>query len=236
MLDFAIVISVFNEEDMLPDCLASIAGTGIAPDRVVVVDGAWQGGRDGAHTFAGSAGPSTDATEEIVRTAGANWLPVEKPWPSQEAKRSAMFKVAGAERVLVMDADERLVGSPPSEWPDWHSNVMIKDVGENDMPGVRGEWPLGDYCADFKPELRFFRVTADLECAYPGGYISGGRIIKAYADAAGTSALEILEGLKIEHHANERSEQRKQDKRAYYKVEHPERVRWQNAIHKAFAE
>lgn len=230
--NLSVVMSVFEEEELLPRALASLSKVGIAPGQVVVFDGAWAGGKDGEHVFANSEGPSKDSTMQIAKEWGACCVEVEHPWQSQEDKRTAMFRAAHswATHIFVMDADEELEGSFPHDFPDDHCNIMVRCVGPNDLPGIRGVWPHGDYCADYKPELRLFKRFPDLECVYPGGYIAARKWIEAYDGIE--SALPILDGVTMLHHGNDRSDDRKAQKIAYYKEEHPERARFQKVIHK----
>jgi len=77
-----------NEEEMLPDCLASVRGIA---DEIVLVDTG-----------------STDRTREIARAAGAAVL--ERPWDDDfAAPRNLAARHARGDWLLVLDADERLV-------------------------------------------------------------------------------------------------------------------------------
>ena len=76
-----------DEEEMLPACLASVAG---AVDEIVVVDTG-----------------SRDATARIAQEAGARVAHL--PWSDDfSAPRNAALDLATGEFVLVLDADERL--------------------------------------------------------------------------------------------------------------------------------
>ncbi len=78
-----------NEEGFLPGCLKSVADV---VDQMVVVDTG-----------------STDATPEIAAAAGA--LVVHRAWDDDfSAARNAALDAATGDFVLVLDADERLVG------------------------------------------------------------------------------------------------------------------------------
>jgi glycosyltransferase involved in cell wall biosynthesis len=74
-----------NEEQRLPDCLASV---GFCQEIVLVDSG------------------STDATTEIARAAGARV--VEQPWLGFAAQRNVALDHATGEWVLEIDADERV--------------------------------------------------------------------------------------------------------------------------------
>lgn len=76
-----------DEEEMLPGCLASVAGVA---DEVVVVDTG-----------------STDRTMEIARAAGATVL--VRPWDDDfSAPRNLGIEHARGDWILILDADERL--------------------------------------------------------------------------------------------------------------------------------
>ena len=208
------VMAVFEEEDLLPGALASLVDSGV--DRVYVFDGAWTGFGDGI---------SRDRTREIAGEYGAHVS--AGCWSSQEAKRTAMFWLCGAgdgDHVFVFDADERLEGRFPDLDSEQHYNVLVKCVGPNDLPGVRGEWPCGDYFPDWKPELRVFAYSRSLECRWPGGYWDAGGRIEPYADPSGAPRLPVLDGVRFTHHGAERSPERIARKLAYYRREHPRRA------------
>lgn len=226
------VMAVYNEEALIGQAVESLQRIGV--DRVVVFDGAWEGFGDG---------PSTDRTCDVALDLDCTVIAGPRPWPSQEAKRTAMFRQSGAKRgdyVIVADADEVWEGILPDEAPAGHMNVMVRCVGENDLPGIRGTWPNGDYCPDWKPELRCFFWNPSLECAWPGGYLDGDNFIQPYNDlhvweTKGPSALPVLDGVRFEHHGNSRSPERIAQKIAYYEREHPKRRAWQAALSKAYA-
>lgn len=222
-------MAVWNEEALLPDALESLNAAGVQMHNVLVFDGAWKGF---GQKPGGRSPHSTDRTEAVVFGAGAYWLPSPPSgWESQEEKRNAMFSYAYQDYdvAFVMDADERLEGRFPDRLLDGHANVMVKCVGENDLPGIRGEWPRGDYYADWKPELRLFRLSSELHCKWPGGYWDADGKIEPYADYAGTPALPVLDGVRFTHHGADRSPDRIEQKIAYYHAEHPERAQRQRA-------
>ena len=78
-------IIAFNEEQKLPDCLASVAFCA----EVVVVD---------SH--------STDRTREIARERGAKVI--ERDWPGHIEQKNFAIDQATQEWVLCLDADERV--------------------------------------------------------------------------------------------------------------------------------
>jgi len=74
-----------DEEDRLPDCLASLRWC----DEIVVVD---------SH--------SEDRTREIAKSAGARV--VERDWPGHVAQKEFAVRVASHDWVFCIDADERV--------------------------------------------------------------------------------------------------------------------------------
>jgi hypothetical protein len=217
-MSLIVVLSVWNEEQMLPGALKSLDHAGV--DSVVVFDGAWRGFADPGEWL------SSDRTVSIATKWGAHVHQPARPWDSQEEKRTAMFHHCGSapgDHIFVMDADERVEGRFPARLPG-HANVLVKCVGPNDLPGIRGEWPRGDYYPDWKPELRLFRYSHELRCLWPGGYADSDGRIEAYADYQGTSALPVLDGVRFTHHGAERSAERIQRKIRYYEQEHPRRA------------
>lgn len=103
-------IIAFNEERMLPGCLESIEG---AVDRVVVVDGVYR-------LFPHEVPWSTDATREIARAYGVEWVPCPvgedgelRAWETQVEKRTAYLVGEEGDWYFHIDADERLVGELP---------------------------------------------------------------------------------------------------------------------------
>lgn len=213
------VMCVYNEEKLLPRALKSLEGSGVG--RIVVFDGAWQGFGDG---------PSTDRTVEIAREAGCEVWEVDEPWESQEYKRTFMFHNCGAQQgdyIFVFDADEELEGKFTALVMQEHHNIQVKCVGENDLPGIRGIWPAGDYAPYYKPELRIFSHRPNLHCLWPGGYWVGNLKIKAYTGIC-DSRLPIAPTVSLLHHGNDREPERKQQKIDYYEVEHPKRVERQS--------
>ena len=210
------VMCVYEEEDLLPGALRSLEASGV--DRVAVYDGAWEGFGDG---------PSGDRTVAIAREWGADPVfEVDAPWRSQEEKRTTMFRTCGAvegDHVFVFDADERLEGTFPALRPGQHYNVAVKCVGPNDMPGIRGEWPRGDYAPYYKPEIRIFAWHPDLHCLWPGGYWIGEQRIEPYKNAQGDPLLPVAANVSFLHLGNRRDPERIARKIAYYREEHPKR-------------
>lgn len=213
------VMSVYEEEDLLPRALESLLAADAGP--IHVFDGAWRGFEDGGD------GRSKDRTVEIAKDYGCVVHERFRPWESQEAKRTHMFQACGAhvgDHIFVLDADEEVEGSFADEQLDvgQHYNAMVKCVGPNDMPGIRGEWPHGDYFPDWKPEIRVFAWDQVLHCKWPGGYWDQFGRIEPYLGVG--SALPILSSVRFLHHGNDRTPERIERKIAFYEREHPRRV------------
>lgn len=216
------VVAAYNEERLLADCVRSALVVSV--DEVHVFDGAWRAGRDGPAFGGARKAASTDRTADVARDAGAVFHERRGLWAHQGEKRTAMFHSCGAgpgDHVFVLDADERAAGRFPDELPDQAVNVLLRSVGPNDLPGVRSNWPKGDYCPTDRPCLRVFAWRPDLSCIAPGHYIADGARIDPYDGRA--SRLPLVETVRVEHHANLRDEERLAWKRAYYAVDHPAR-------------
>lgn len=201
-------MAVWNEQRLLEKALRSFTKVFPAQD-VLVFDGAWKGYGDGA---------STDDTKAIAEAAGVTWVRTRRGgWEAQEQKRTAMFVKAcmwGYSHALVLDGDERLSGKLPTDLPEGHASVRLRSVGPNDLPGVRGVYPHGDYGLEWHPQLRWFRLSPELHCKWPGGYW----------DADGQVVAEsLMPQPRISHHASAREADRIAAKRRYYAEEHPKR-------------
>ncbi len=220
------VMSVYEEEMLLGRAIDSLRAGGV--ERIHVFDGAWSDfDEDNA------LGLSRDATAQVAIERACVWHEPERKWESQEEKRTVMFHQCGAtvdDHVLVFDADEELEGSFTPLARGQHYNLMVKCVGPNDLPGIRGEWPNGDYYPDYKPELRVFAWSEYLVCRWPGGYFDGPERIEAYANYAGAPLLPVVGGVSFLHHGNDRSEERRLQKIAFYEKEHPRRAKRQREL------
>lgn len=87
MARLSLCMIVRDEEELLPACLASVAGV---VDEIIVVDTG-----------------SVDGTREVARRAGA--LVVDRPWDDDfAAPRNEALRHATGDWVLQLDADERL--------------------------------------------------------------------------------------------------------------------------------
>lgn len=216
------VVAAYNEERLLADCVRSALAAGV--DECHVFDGAWRAGDSGPAFAGASSAPSTDDTAGVAERAGAIVHPPLGLWENQGAKRTAMFHGAGAgpgDHLFVLDADERVTGRFPDELPDEPVNVLLRSVGPNDLPGIRADWPDGDYSLEPRPCLRVFAWRPDLACIDPGHYIADGERIDPYHGRR--SILWLARSVCVEHHANLRDRERLAQKRDYYRVDHPAR-------------
>ena len=101
-------IIAMNEEDRLPDCLASLAFC----DEILVVD---------SH--------SSDRTREVAAEAGARVI--ERDWPGHVAQKEFTIRAASHDWVLCVDADERIT-------PELRREIeVLRDAGFPDRAGWR---------------------------------------------------------------------------------------------------
>lgn len=239
-------IQAFNEEAAIRGAVESLLAGGC--DRVFVLDGAWAN-PDGT-PFGGRGWWSTDATQAEAERAGADFVTDFNgvDVSTDGKKRDALLRLCRAEpgdHVLLIDADERLVGKlDPDSWPSEHGCVIHRDLHPNDLPGVGGVWPRGDWGPE-KPLLRWIRWSEDIRCETPGVYHDAGGRIHAYLvgamseraagrhdplfahayrvlrdhehrlEPAATSLLPIVPDVEI-HHAIEASPERVAAKELYY--------------------
>src|SRR5215471_15253756 len=210
------VMSVYEEHALLTRAVRSLQDGGISD--IHVFDGAW-----GDFSGDRECGASRDGTVSLAEELGCRIHTRYRPWESQEAKRTAMFHACGAhngDHVLVFDADEEFEGTlaPEDLEPFAHHCLMVRCVVPNDMPGIRSEWPEGDYYAGYKPELRIFAWMPELRCAWPGGYWDRfGRIEPYVGEGVDTaSALPMPFGASFLHHGNDRTPERQARKVDYY--------------------
>lgn len=173
------LICAFEEEGQIGVAVNSLLEAGC--DRVVVADGAWQCA-DGS-PFAGGDWTSSDATWVEAEDAGAEVTLA--PRLDDGGKRDWLLRNCGAQpgdHVLFLDADETLAAADPLDelrLPSVHACVLHRDVAPNDLPGLGGEWPRGDY-GPRKPLLRWLRWSKSLGCDKPGRYHVAGEPIDAY--------------------------------------------------------
>jgi glycosyltransferase involved in cell wall biosynthesis len=130
-------IIAYNEERLLPDCLASLKGR---VDRIVVVDGRIK-------HFPGAGHASTDATVQIASEYGAEVIEGVGLWDTEAEKRSAYFVGNEGDWYFMLDADERLMTPLPDELP-------------GSAYSVRVWWSDGGGC-QWRPRL--FRHTGKME-------------------------------------------------------------------------
>jgi glycosyltransferase involved in cell wall biosynthesis len=100
-------IVTLDEEDRLPDCLASLDWC----DEIVVVD---------SH--------SSDRTREIAAARGARVI--ERDWPGHVAQKEYAIRQAAHDWVLCIDADERVS-------PELAAEIQrLRDAGFGDVAGL----------------------------------------------------------------------------------------------------
>lgn len=95
-------VAAYEEEALLPGCLQSL---GRQVERLVVVDGAYA-------DFPHEAPWSRDATRAIAEAFGAEWIGCGGlAWRDEVEKRNAYLVGEAGDWYVVLDADERMVGS-----------------------------------------------------------------------------------------------------------------------------
>lgn len=208
------LICAYNEAATISRAVGSLLDVGC--DRVVVVDGHW------SPEF-GAAPYSTDGTEAAAVVAGAEWVRPAVTWDSDGGKRDTAVHVAGCrpgDQLFLLDADEVAVGSLEGA-PAGHGCVLLRNLCPNDLPGIRRDWPRGDY-APVVPLLRWLRYSPGLSCTAPGKYREDGRPIRPYVlgTLEGLSPeeaceLPLLPNVRVDHYGQP-SPERVLAKRAYY--------------------
>lgn len=125
-------VCAYNEAGLIGGAIESLFAVGC--DRVIVVDGQWQG-------FApGEPYHSTDGTQQIAAELGAQVIdPVGQAWSSQVEARNQYLVGELGDWYLVCDADERCHGTLPPLNDDSNSYwVELKgSVGSGPISGTR---------------------------------------------------------------------------------------------------
>lgn len=123
--DLIAVLCVYNEEALLPACLASLHGK---VDRIVVADGRYK-------AFPGEGGASTDRTLDIAREHGCDIIEApDDGWNTEHEKRTALVRTGGlGDTYLVIDADERLVGGADLKFI--YGDYQLDVIGVEKTPG-----------------------------------------------------------------------------------------------------
>lgn len=116
-------ICAYNEAPLIKGAINSLFAVGC--DRVVVVDGQWNGFAPDEPYY------STDDTQNVAMNAGAEVIdPPGKDWPNQVAARNAYLIGKPGDWYLVCDADERCHGTLPTLNDDTNAYwVEVKGAG-----------------------------------------------------------------------------------------------------------
>ncbi len=119
-LRLSLCMIVRDEQEMLPRCLASVAG---AVDEIVIVDTG-----------------STDATVQVARSFGARVI--EQRWRDSFAEaRNASFDAAAGDWLIYLDADEVLVGADRDllrslTGRTWREAFCVSETSHTGEPGA----------------------------------------------------------------------------------------------------
>lgn len=190
------VLSVFEEEALLPGCLESLEGK---VDRVVVADGRYA-------LFPGEHGPSRDRTVEIALEFGAEVIASPpRGWKGEEVKRTRLARCGRpGDHYLVIDADERL-----------HGGERLRDL--------HGDWRIQIYDIDLEREMRLraypvrlfahrnrLRYLWHCELVTPSGF----RVLRTHNRVPGEDAM-------ILHINAHRDSERLRLKEDYYRLQAP---------------
>ena len=213
------LVSVYDED--LPLFEKMLLSLRDVVETIHVVDGAW--GDFDPHNADGN---SNNETLDLAASYDAVIHPHGR-WVSQEQKRTQMFRIPGWEYALVIDADEEFFGIPTQV--KGHSCVLLQNVGPNDLPGMRGCFPHGDYTTEPQALLRIFQYDSELVCHWPGRYTDSRGHIRTYK-RDNTTRLPVLEGVGIWHYPSQRSETRISLKREWYPTEIENRKPLQDAM------
>ena len=209
----------YNEAWIIERSVAALREHGI--DRLIVVDGAWQG-------FPHAAWSSTDGTLEYLRASVAqhpDWLTlIESPlagWPGQEVKRTAYLRaVDGCARpgdwLYRVDADEIVIANVCDQrgrtvrdfLAEQAENAICAFVPQMDVgpSGPRGGWnELGDLYR-WSPGMYYGREHWHLHDAQE-------RIV--WSEASRMGAGTYWHHLQKHHHSELRARERLGAKSAY---------------------
>lgn len=208
-------IPAFQEEGNIGPAVRSLFAVGCS--RVVVLDGAWTGA-DGIR-FLDGGGWSTDGTADEAVAAGATYISAASAWAGDGPKRSSLVRVCAdpGDHVLMLDADERAEGHLPDALPDGHACVMLENDGLNDLPGLRGTFPHGDYSDRPIPLLRLFAYDGMMACEKAGQWSDGAGPITVYD--RDEPVLPVLDGVTIRHLCGRRAAERVAAKRRYLEAQ-----------------
>lgn len=143
-------LNVYMEERLLEGCLQSIKKA--APHaRLVAVDGCYQSwvaaarrvaarqidnGHDvlADQTLALTSPRSTDRTLALLKDYGAEVILADQPWEHEFVKRSAYLVGRQGDWYLVLDGDERLMGTVPEDFSPYvdpaYSLMLQRDSGD----------------------------------------------------------------------------------------------------------
>jgi hypothetical protein len=189
------LICAFNEEELLPGCLDSLAGR---VDRVVLADGRYA-------RYPGEGPRSTDGTPvlflELARERGlaASLIPApgERPWETEAEKRTALVRAGElGDQYLVIDADERLAGE--GELRELFGDYRVQVRGIAGTPGRQDA-------------VRLFAHRDGLTYRWHFGLFTAGGM-----NLMRTSAPQLAPGIcRIEHLHSARSAERVADDKRY---------------------
>ncbi len=190
MTRISIVLAVFNEENNLRDCLQSAKDLA---DEIVIVDGG-----------------SADRTVEIAKEFSAKIIQTDNP-PIFHINKQKGLDVATSERILQLDADERLtkelveeiklvISMDESKLEDYQKSLPKRELflRHQKLLSERDEKvsnPEGEYDAFFIPRLNYFLGTfLKYGGVYPDGVIRLIKKGKAYFPCKSVHEQMVVDG------------------------------------------
>lgn len=197
-------LNVYNEEELIRDCLESLPK--LRNSAIIVIDGAYAkfphgpGKWNEEFPWAENFKPwSTDRTVEICSEYTDLLINCREPWATEYMKRSAFFIGEPGDVYFIVDADERFRGELPSELPRKNMNVMIVDPGEA-VPSLE-RMP--------KARIIIHESGINMYGAHHTAWAKG-KLLNRVDD------LQVLEGCYLEHRKKKRDQSREILKGYYY--------------------
>ncbi len=176
-------LNVWNEEQLLPECIDSIRKLAPPESMLVAVDGIYQSFAEEAHVLAAKSwaremvplgdeferhitpGPSSDRTLEILKDYKVDRIITSgKPWVNEWTKRSEYLRYGEpGDWFFIIDADERLEGKLPSvqEVEALGSPHYYVNLERDDGAGVYGVFRVHKWARNMKYDHTHYALWID---------------------------------------------------------------------------